>query len=221
MQTDQPARHTGGLIITPFIIDSHIKQSPYHPARRDPDARVVFTLKNYPASTAQGTPTRRDATALVPVPDTLSEAPDILKQVQGIVDEFPTRAFHGHIEAAPEHGTPWRYVVNRHTRLVEVVHPRVVVVWPGDAPVPMGGTKGPSKLVRKLMRFFQERPGVWMYGAEVGRELGVQRESVTNALVRLKDHGLLEDEWGVMRVGRGTTRVHKFAITAKGLAWRP
>ncbi len=217
MQTDQSARHTSGLLIIPPIIYKHIETSPYRPGHNDPDIHLAFVTNEHPLD---GPVARRDATAIAPRDDTARPTGDLAKQLQDIVDSFPSRQFAGHIQAHPEHGTPWRYTVDRATRLVEIVHPAVQLVWPGQNLTVMGGTKGPSQLVRKLIAHLQQHPGTWFYGAQLGRELGTSAPSTTNALTRLKERGLVRDDWDHMPVQRGFTRRHLYTITEAGLAWR-
>jgi len=219
MQTP-PARHTGALLITPHIADSLIEQHPHWPTRKDPDLDVVFTLESRSANTGKGPVTRRDATALIPVNDELRAAPLIAKQIQAVVDQFPTRTFAGHIQATPDDGTlPWRYTVNRRTRTVEIIKPRTLLLWPGD-PEPGAPPRTPSGLARRIMAFFQAHPGEFFHGAEVARRLKSPPASLSNAMRRLHEQGLLDEQWNLLPTGRATTRVHQYRVTAKGLAWR-
>ena len=76
-------------------------------------------------------------------------------------------------------------------------------------------TRKLSRPTTQLLAALLARPGVWRYGYELTKELGLQSGTLYPLLIRLSDKGLLEAEWHpAVRPGRPPR--HAYRLTQAG-----
>jgi PadR family transcriptional regulator PadR len=76
----------------------------------------------------------------------------------------------------------------------------------------------PSPQTVAVLAALADKPTVWRYGYELGREVNLKAGSLYPILMRLSDRGLLESSWEADRP-QGRPPRHLYRLTAAGVAF--
>ena len=76
----------------------------------------------------------------------------------------------------------------------------------------------PSSQTAAALSAFLERPGEWLYGYDLSKQLGLSSGTLYPILMRLGDRGYLETEWK-KPAKDGRPPRHMYRLTAAGRVW--
>lgn len=127
-------RFTGEITINPPLAWADIKDSPFMPAnarrRGDQGRDLMFRIETDERETPEGVLSVRCAVALVSTWEDDARGYSIVAHLQEVVDAYPTRGYHGRIDAEGEEAPDsWRLkVVDRKATRFEPI-----VTWPPES----------------------------------------------------------------------------------------